>query len=182
MRSSTADYLAFLAAKGRVPGTLKVVRLDINGFVRWWEEQHQRALNPQFIRAEDLTAWCTARQEAGTATSTINRGLAVLRAYCAWAVSTDRITTIPAEGLHDIPVAYRLLPSLPMQAIEALLQVTLSEKNTSMRLRNQASLALMVCATARARSVRPATSGSGPQCRTSGVTTVNRWVQTAHSD
>src|SRR5579859_6214152 len=131
--------------KRRAPATLKVVRQDLTHFVAWWEQTRRRTFDPALLRHEDLRDWRLARQrDDGAAPATINRGLASLRGYCQWATLCHLLTDNPTIGIEDVPTDPLAPRSLPAEAVDALLRVARAEQHTTLRLRNEALLALLI--------------------------------------
>lgn len=150
---SLDQYLNYLQGKGRAPSTLKMVRQDVSHFITWWEHKRQRAFAPDLVRYEDFRDWRNERQQDRKAATTINRGLAVLRGYCGWAVLSGLLSNNPMQSLKDVPAQPLAPRSLPPGAIDALLREALSEKDHVLRLRNQAILALLTYAGLRVQEV-----------------------------
>ncbi len=147
MHSSIEQYLQFLQKKRRAPGTLKVVRQDLTHFVIWWEHTRRRSFDPVLLRYEDLRDWQVARQrDDGAAPATINRGLASLRGYCRWAMACHLLTENPALEIKDVPVEPLAPRSLPTEAVDALLRAAHTERNATLRARDEALLALLIYA------------------------------------
>lgn len=154
MHASIADYLAYLAAKGRSPLTIKAARGDLTGFATWWETQRDRPFDPALLRESDLHAWRLARQkEDGAAPATINRALVTFRTYCGWAKQTGLIPDNPAEDIKAIPTGQAAPKSLPAEAVDAILRAMRTEKDERIRLRDEALLVLLVHAGLRAQEV-----------------------------
>jgi integrase/recombinase XerC len=143
MYSSLENYLNYLQSKGRATSTLKMVGQDVGHFIMWWEDNRQREFVPNLARYEDFRDWRDERQHDRKAATTINRGLAVLRGYCAWAVANGLMTSHPMQSLKDIPTQPLSPRSLPRGAVDALLREVLVERDGVLRLRNQAILALL---------------------------------------
>src|SRR6266487_326564 len=141
------QYVAQLSTAGKSPATQRAIRSDLLQFCTWWEQMHQRPFDLTQVVERDLRAWKVFRQQdEGTAPATINRGLSTLRRLCTWAVEQRLLTENPVKEVADIastPVSPR---SLPDQAVDALLRAPRVEPDPRLRLRDEALLALLVCA------------------------------------
>jgi integrase/recombinase XerC len=151
MHDSVDLYLAQLKDKGRSPLTIKAARGDLAGFVAWWEAQRSRPFDPVLLREGDVHAWRLARQkDDAAAPSTINRALASLRAYCAWAKQTGLIHENPTAEIKAIPTPAPAPKALPPEAVDAILRAVGDEQDERIRLRDEALLALLAHAGLRA--------------------------------
>jgi site-specific recombinase XerD len=154
MHETITQYLAHLEDKGRSPLTCKAVRGDLSGFAAWWEAKRSRPFDPRVLREADVHAWRLERQrDEGVAPTTLNRALASLRAYLAWAKRTGLLPTNPAEEVTPLPTPPPVPRSLPTAAIDALLRTTAAERIERVRLRDDALLALLVHGGLRAQEV-----------------------------
>ena len=154
MHESLAAYLQSLEARGVAPATLKAARADLSQFIGWWEQTYQRPFVLSYLRDRDIRAWRGARQrDDGVAPATINRALSTLRQWGAWAVSHQLMSTNPASSVDEVPHTPLAPRSLPDAAIDALLQVAHTTRDPTVRLRDEALLALLVYAGLRSQEV-----------------------------
>ena len=154
MHDSVDQYLASLHANRRSPLTIKAARQDLSRFTMWWETHHQRPFDPALLLGHDFSDWIVLRQQHDSAApATINRGLASLRGYCAWAHRSGLMTENPATAITDIPTAPLAPRSLPSGAVDALLRAVRNEKHEAVRLRDEAILSLLVYAGLRAQEI-----------------------------
>jgi site-specific recombinase XerD len=145
MHPSIEQYLESLHTKRRTPATVKVIRHDLTHFVAWWESTRRRTFDPARLRHEDLRDWRTIRQrDDGAAPATINRGLASLRGYCRWVLACHLLLENPMTDVKDVPTEPLAPRSLPPQAIDALLRAARAEPNATLRVRDEALLALLI--------------------------------------
>jgi site-specific recombinase XerD len=154
MHDSVDQYLASLLANRRSPLTIKAARQDLIRFMTWWEAQYQRPFDPALLLDHDLGDWVLLRQQNdGAAPATINRGLAALRGYSAWAHRAGLMTENPAAAIADVPTAPLAPRSLPTGAVDALLRAVRNEKDEAVRMRDEAILSLLVYAGLRAQEI-----------------------------
>jgi site-specific recombinase XerD len=147
MHPSIEQYLEVLHTKRRAPATLKVIRHDLAHFIAWWESARRRTFDPALLRHEDLRDWRSIRQcEEGAAPATINRGLASIRGYCGFALTCHLLLENPMTDVKDVPTELLAPRSLPPQAIDALLRAAGAEPNATLRVRDEALLALLIYA------------------------------------
>jgi site-specific recombinase XerD len=145
MHESIAAYLAALVERRKSPQTLRAARQDLTQFVRWWERQNGRPFDPALLLDTDLRDWRRARQQDdGAAPATINRALSTLRGYCAWAVATGVMTEHAVREIEDVPTPELAPRGLPATAVKALLRAARAEKDVTIRLRDEAALALLI--------------------------------------
>jgi site-specific recombinase XerD len=116
--------------------------------------KHRRSFAPAYLIDRDLREWKAARQKVdGVAPSTINRALSTIRRFCAWATAQGWVVENPALGLADVPAETLSPRFLPDEAVDALLRRAHSEKDSTLRSRDEAMLALLVYAGLRAQEV-----------------------------
>ena len=145
MHPSVTSYLATLADKRRSPHTLKATRQDLTRFVAWWEQRYHRPFAPSLLLDSDLRDWRLERQQTdGAAPATINRALSTLRRYCAWAVAAGMMTENAAGEIEDVATPALAPRGLPAEAVKALLRATRAEKDPTIRMRDEAALALLI--------------------------------------
>ncbi|MBA2362491.1 MAG: tyrosine-type recombinase/integrase, partial [Chloroflexia bacterium] len=126
---------------------LKAARTDLSRFVAWWETSRSRAFEPALVRHEDLRDWRGDRQRHdGAAPATINRGLASLRGYFAWATRQSLLPDDPALEVGIVPSPELSPRSLPREAVDALLRAARATPDPVLRSRDEALLALLVYA------------------------------------
>jgi len=145
MHESISAYLAVLTERRRSPHTLKAVRQDLTRFEIWWAQRYGRPFDPGLLLDTDLNDWRMQRQrDDGAAPSTINRAISTLRGYCAWAVSAGLVTENAASEIDDVPTPELAPRGIPAEAVKALLRAARAEKDATIRLRDEAALALLI--------------------------------------
>lgn len=154
MHESIKAYLQTLEARAVAPATVKATRADLIQFVGWWEQTYQRPFRLAYLHDRDLRAWKVTRQrDDGVAPATINRALSTLRQWCTWAVAQHLVTTNPTTAVDAVPHDPLAPRSLPDAAVDALLRAAHSTHDHTVRLRDEALLALLVYAGLRSQEV-----------------------------
>jgi site-specific recombinase XerD len=145
LHESIFVYLGMLSQRRRSPHTLRATQQDLTQFVIWWEQRYARPFDPALLLDSDLHDWRNARQQHdGAAPATINRALSTLRGYCAWAVTAGLMTENAAAEIDDVPTPELSPRGLPAPAVKALLRAVRAEQDTTIRLRDEAMLALLI--------------------------------------
>jgi site-specific recombinase XerD len=145
MHESLSMYLGTLNQRRRSPHTIRATLQDLTQFVIWWEQRYTRPFDPGLLLDSDLYDWRSARQQDdGVAPATINRALSTLRSYCAWAVVAGLMTENAAADIDDVPTPELSPRGLPAAAVKALLRAVRAEQDTTIRLRDEATLALLI--------------------------------------
>ncbi len=103
----------YLLSQDRSIHTINSYLSDVSLFKRWYEHTNKRALTPDRLLPEDVHCYIHHLKEGKkAAASTINRRLAALRAYTAWALGTglaDRDPLFGVKGLEDQKAPPRFL-------------------------------------------------------------------------
>jgi site-specific recombinase XerD len=73
--------------------------------------------------------------------------------YCRWALAGHLLVENPTTDVKDVPTEPLAPRSLPPQAIDALLRAAGAESNTTLRVRDEALLALLIYAGLRVQEV-----------------------------
>lgn len=139
------NYLSHLETNGRSPATVRAAGADLRRLQAWWEETHDRPFEIGRLTTRDMHHWLRHRQQIdGAKPSTINRGLATVRAYCRWALVSGLLVDNPTAGVPEI-VSESVGPaSLPDEAIDELLRAAAITPNPIQRRRDEAFMALLV--------------------------------------
>ncbi len=131
------------------PATLRALRSYLCNFGDWWEEKRQRPFTVSQLVSRDLR-----QQVDGVSPHTINRNLSSLRRFCGWAVTTGLLSENPTTSISDIPQAPPSPRSLPTGAIDALLRAPQQIADKRLRLRDEASMSLLVYVGLRTKNPR----------------------------
>ncbi len=98
------DFTGYLKNQDRSALTIKGYRADMVCFARWFQQTNGEALTPQAVTPTDLREYreyLITNEERKP--STVNRHLAAISAYLAWAQSTGTIDHNPAESIRNLP-------------------------------------------------------------------------------
>jgi len=145
MQNPLASYLDHLSDSRRSELTIKSARQTLQSFQSWWEADRNRPFDLALLRDADLERWRLARQrDHGAAPATINRQLSLLRSFCAWATQAGYLAENPAASVAAIASTSLSPKSLAAEAVDALLREARTESDPTLRLRNEAVLALLV--------------------------------------
>lgn len=121
---------------GLSKNTLAAYRQDLNAFIAFLQER--RSVATLFaITPEDIQAWL-AQMHLQTKPSTVNRRLATLRRFYAWAIQSHRIDEDPCLHIKAVKQAARFPKSLSEAQVELLLAAP--DLNTPGGLRDRAML------------------------------------------
>ena len=97
------EFARYLREKGRAERTVSGYLADLEHFSRWFADTAGKAFAPQLLSAQDLRdyrQYLLTVQHARPAT--INRRLAALRAYAAWARREGLLSLNPLEGVRGV--------------------------------------------------------------------------------
>src|SRR3954454_9068054 len=83
------------------PQTLRAVRSDLGGFIRWWEQTNGITFDSALVLDTDLLDWHTHRQASGRGVkaSTLNRARSTLLGFFSWAQTQGLASHNPATAL-----------------------------------------------------------------------------------
>jgi integrase/recombinase XerC len=108
----TGQWLSSLAGRGLSQRTQRAYRSDLHDFVLFLLQQGVDDLYG--ITRTQVRAWLAAQSDAGLERSTIQRRLAAVKGFCAWAHRQGILDEDPAAGLRTAPVR-RALPKVVTQ-------------------------------------------------------------------
>ncbi|HEY0605251.1 MAG TPA: tyrosine-type recombinase/integrase [Herpetosiphonaceae bacterium] len=125
------------------PATIRAARADLQGFISWWEQDHQLRFDLPLVLDRDLRRWQMERQrDDGAKPATLNRALASLRAFFTWAQQEGLITHNPTAELHSLPSEETAPRSMPPSGLDWLIRA-ISQQDPTVRLRDLALLTLL---------------------------------------
>jgi site-specific recombinase XerD len=120
------DIEAFVAEPRRQdasPATVRNYAADLNAFARWFrdalgEDFAARAVTPTDLREYRGFLRAVEHKQAAT----INRRLAALRKFFAWAKATGKIAELPTEQVKGVPASPRTPKALAKREVDRLLR------------------------------------------------------------
>jgi len=123
-QSVTDDLAAFLLELYREeasPRTIASYQSDIAAFARWYTETNAEPFSAKVTTPTDVRDY-KARLVAveHRAPATVNRRLAALRKFFAWAKGDGRITELPTDLVKGVPAAPRAPKSLDKREVDRL--------------------------------------------------------------
>jgi len=113
-------FIAHLQAQDRSPHTVAAYRHDLAAFFDWLRQQVGHDVPPVEVTPFDVQKYRDHLVASGRKPATVNRALAALRAFFAWAVETGRGATNPAAGVRGIRQARRVPKALTPQEVYRL--------------------------------------------------------------
>ena len=127
------DITAFVVELQRqevAPKTVASYRSDLLGFAHWFadstgEVMVTSAVTPTDIREYRAHLRTVQRRQAAT----VNRRLAALRRFFAWAKATRRIREVPTDGVKGVPSVPLIPKSLPKRDLDRLLRAAEQDGN-----------------------------------------------------
>ena len=145
MQNPITSYLDALRETRRSELTIKAARQTLHSFQAWWEADRNRPFDLALLRDADLERWRLVRQrDHGAAPATINRQLSLLRSFCAWATHAGCLAENPAASVAAIASTPLSPKSIAAEAVDALLREARTQSDPTLRLRNEAVLALLI--------------------------------------
>jgi integrase/recombinase XerC len=96
------NFAEHLTDAGRAEHTVAGYVQDLRVFARWFEQTTGQELAPDKLTSHDARAYHARLLKQKAAAATINRQLAALRAYVAWAVENKWIEANPLSGIKQI--------------------------------------------------------------------------------
>jgi site-specific recombinase XerD len=124
--SQPADITAFLTdlardAKGEK--TWRAYRSDLNLFATWFTQTTGDAFEARKLTRIDMRDYKQRLLAVeGKAAATVNRRLAALRTFCAWAKKHGLIAELATEGIADVPVPRQAPKALDERTIDKVLR------------------------------------------------------------
>lgn len=177
-----ADITAFLtdlakSAKGEQ--TFRAYRSDLNLFARWLTSTTGdpfAAKNLTRIDVRDYKQFLLATQ--GRAAATVNRRLAALRAFTAWARRQQLLADDPTAGISDVPVPKQSPKALDERTVDRVLRraeqagdrrnyaILMTLRHTGIRVAELCNLRISDVVTSERRGTLTVRAGKGMKQRT----------------
>src|SRR5215212_2946178 len=116
-------FLTDLARQARSDKTWTAYRSDLTLFANWLTQTTGDAFAAETLTRIDVRDYKQHLLAVeGRAAATVNRRLAALRAFCAWARRTGRVTELATEGIADVPVPRQAPKALDERSVDRVLR------------------------------------------------------------
>lgn len=138
MEETLQRFRAWLEAQDRSPRTVQAYLSDLAHFARWFAQTNDRPFTPEAVTPTDVLEyrqWMVAVQ--GLTPATVNRRIAALRTFSAWAYKAGLIASDPTEGirlLSEQPQSPRWLDRRQQAALRRALERRLEHAELKARL------------------------------------------------
>jgi len=97
------NFAEYLQSQGRAPATVKGYRADLAAFSRWFEQSNGAIPVPHVVTPTDIREYKQFLMTNKNASpATVNRHLAAIRAWIAWARANGLMDYNPANGIKDV--------------------------------------------------------------------------------
>src|SRR5215212_4326309 len=120
------DITAFLTDLARQPRSAKTwaaYRSDLTLFANWLAQSTGDTFSAETLTRIDVRDYKQHLLAAeGRAAATVNRRLAALRAFCAWAKRSGRVAELATEGIADVPVPRQAPRALDERSVDRVLR------------------------------------------------------------
>jgi len=119
-------FTTYLQAQDRSPHTVKAYRSDVAAFFNWLAAQLSRGdaphrpLTPVEVTLFDVQKYRDHLVAEGRKPAGVNRALAALRVFFAWAMQAGQASTNPARDVQGIQQAQRTPKALSAQEVYRL--------------------------------------------------------------
>jgi len=126
MADSLEQFTAYLQAQDRSAHTVAAYQRDVAAFFAWLSEQlgrgalASRPLLPVEVTPFDVQKYRDALVAAGRKPAGVNRALAALRVFFAWAVTTGQASTNPAGQVQGLKQGQRTPKALTASEVYRL--------------------------------------------------------------
>ncbi|WP_033377109.1 tyrosine-type recombinase/integrase [Desulfurispora thermophila] len=138
-----ATYTDFLRNGNKSLYTITGYKRDMKAFISWHVTKHGTVCDIAAVAPMDIVDYRQTLIARGKKPSTVNRALAAIKAFFAWAVRAGHIKYNPAEDIRPVPVAGVAAPGWLSRAEQHRLVRTVQERGLS---RDLAIIALMLFA------------------------------------
>lgn len=121
-----ADITAFLTDLARQPRSAKTwqaYRSDLNLFAHWLTQTTGDVFSAKTLTRIDVRDYKQHLLSVeGRKPATVNRRLAALRTFAAWAKKQGLLADLPTEGIADVPVPRQAPKALDERAVDRVLR------------------------------------------------------------
>jgi integrase/recombinase XerC len=117
------EFLAELRRQEAAPATVRSYAADLRAFARWFPDGTGEAFAAQAVTPTDLREYkahlrAVERKQAAT----VNRRLAALRRFFAWAQATGKIAEPPTARVKGVPAAPRTPQALSKREVDRIVR------------------------------------------------------------
>ncbi len=119
-------FIAHLQTQDRSPHTIAAYRNDVAAFFAWLETQlgrgeaTPRPLTPMEVTTFDIQKYRDALEDAGRQPAGVNRRLAALRVFFAWAIEAGHASANPVQRVKGVKQEARTPKALTSQEVYRL--------------------------------------------------------------
>src|SRR5215207_6802670 len=116
-------FLTDLAREPRAEKTWRAYRSDLNLFAGWLAQTTGDAFSAKSLTRIDVRDYKQHLLAVEVkAAATVNRRLAALRAFCAWAKKQGLVAELATEGIADVPVPRQAPKALDERSVDRVLR------------------------------------------------------------
>jgi integrase/recombinase XerC len=117
------DFVADLRRQESSPATVRNYAADLRAFARWFADSPGEPFAAKAVTPTDLREYkAHLRTVEQRQAATVNRHLAALRRFFAWAKGTGKIAELPTEQVKGLPAAPRTPKALAKRDVDRLLR------------------------------------------------------------
>ena len=113
-------FIAHLQAQDRSPHTIAAYRNDVAAFFAWLETQLGKSATPVAVTTFDIQKYRDALEDARRKPAGVNRHLAALRVFFAWAIEAGHASANPVQRVNGIKQEARTPKTLTSQEVYRL--------------------------------------------------------------
>jgi len=120
MTDYLADFVTHLRAQDRSAHTIAAYQSDVVAFLAWLEAQLGKAVAPVEVTTFDVQKYRDALEDANRKPAGVNRRLAALRTFFAWAISAGHASVNPVQSVRGVKQDARTPKALTAQEVYRL--------------------------------------------------------------
>ncbi len=120
MTDYLADFVTHLRAQDRSAHTIAAYQSDVVAFLAWLEAQLGKAVAPVEVTTFDVQKYRDALEDADRKPAGVNRRLAALRAFFAWAIAAGHASANPVQSVRGVKQDARSPKALTAQEVYRL--------------------------------------------------------------
>jgi integrase/recombinase XerC len=122
------EFTAYLQAQDRSPHTVKAYHSDVTAFFDWLTAQLGKPVPPVEVTPFDVQKYRDHLVAEGRKPAGVNRSLAALRVFFAWAMQAGQASTNPARDVQGIQQAQRTPKALTTQEVYRLQRTAAAQR------------------------------------------------------